>query len=58
MARPHVQKPHDALDVSSTNAYAPRKYSVREHAVMGLKIFLIGGLLFGSLWVVSLLKAQ
>ena len=58
MARSYVEKPDDALNVPSTNDYAPRKYSVREHAVMGLKIFLIGGLLFGSLWVVSLLKAQ
>ena len=58
MARPHVQKPDDDLDVHSTNDYAPREYSVREHAVMGLKLFLIAGLLFGSLWLVSLLKAQ
>jgi hypothetical protein len=58
MARPQAQQCDDAPDASLMNDYAPKKYSVREHAVMGLKIFLIIGVLFGFLWVVNLLKAE
>ena len=57
MAKPQLQKSDDARDASSTNDYAPKSYSLREHAVMGLKIFGTIGLLFGFLWVVNLLKA-
>jgi hypothetical protein len=58
MAKPLLQQCDDAPDASSTDDYTPKKYSVREHAVMGLKIFLMIGLLFGFLWLVSLLKGQ
>lgn len=58
MPKPQQQKCDDAPDASSTNDYAPKTYSVREHAVMGLKIFGIIGLLFGFLWIVNLLKVQ
>ena len=58
MATPLLQQCDDAPDASSTNDYAPKTYSVREHAVMGLKIFGIIGLLFGFLWIVNLLKVQ
>ena len=58
MPRPQSQQSDDAPDASSMNDYAPKKYSVREHAVMGFKIFLIIGVLFGFLWVVNLLKVQ
>jgi len=58
MARPQAQQCDDAPDTSLMNDYAPKKYSVREHAVMGLKIFLIIGVLFAFLWVVNLLKAE
>ena len=58
MPKPQQQNCDDAPDASSTNDYAPKTYSVREHAVMGLKIFGIVGLLFGFLWIASLLKVQ
>jgi hypothetical protein len=58
MATPLLQQCDDARDASSTDDYAPKKYSVREHAVMRFKIFLIIGLLFGFLWLVDLLKVQ
>lgn len=38
--------------------YAPKKYSAREHALMGAKILLVVGLLFGLLWLVDALKGQ
>jgi hypothetical protein len=58
MPKPQLQQCDDAPGTSSTNDFAPKKYPVREHAVMGLKIFLIIGLLFAFLWVVNLLNAQ
>ena len=58
MARPQQQQFDDTPDASSMNDYAPKKYSVREHAVMGFKIFVIIGVLFGFLWLVNLLKVQ
>jgi hypothetical protein len=58
MAKRHAQQCDDSPDACSMNDYAPKKYSVREHALMGLKIFTIIGVLFGFLWVVNLLKVQ
>lgn len=58
MPKAQLEKSDNAPDASLTNDYAPKSYSVREHAVMGLKIFGIIGLLFGFLWVVNLLKVQ
>ena len=58
MMKPQAQQCDEAPNASPMTDYAPKKYSVREHAAMGLKIFLIIGVLFGFLWVVNLLKAQ
>jgi hypothetical protein len=58
MAKPQLQQCDNTQDASSTNDYAPKRYSVREHAWMGLKIFLIIGALFGFLWLVTAAKAQ
>ncbi len=58
MPKPQLKRTDDVPDVSSTDAYAPRQYSAREHAAMGLKVFLIVGLLFGLLWLVDALNGQ
>ncbi len=58
MARPHLKRTDDVPGVDTTDDYAPKKYSAREHAAMGLKIFLIVGLFFGLLWLVDALKRQ
>jgi hypothetical protein len=58
MPKPHLKKNDDVAGVGPTDDYAAKKYSAREHAAMGLKIFLIVGLLFGLLWLVDALKAQ
>ncbi len=58
MPKPQVKKTDAVPDVSSTDAYAPKRYSAREYAAMGLKMFLIVGLLFGLLWLFDALKGQ
>ena len=58
MARVQLSKTDDPADASSMGAYAPKKYSAREQVVMGLRIFAIGGVLFGLLWLLGALKAQ
>jgi hypothetical protein len=58
MAKPQTQKMQGSPEASSMNDWAPKQYSVPEQAIMALKILLILGVLFGFLWVVSLLKVQ
>ena len=41
MAKPQQRQCDNGQDASSTNDYAPKEYSLREQAWMGLKIFLI-----------------
>ena len=57
MAKPQQRQCDNGQDASSTNDYAPKEYSLREQAWMGLKIFLIIGALFGFLWLVNAAKA-
>jgi hypothetical protein len=58
MAKPQLKANGDVPCISSTDNYAPKKYSAREHALMGFKIFLVVGFLFGLLWWVDTLQGQ
>ncbi len=58
MPEPQLKRTDDAPGVPPTDDYAPKTYSAREHAAMGLKIFLVVGALFGLLWLVDALKGQ
>ena len=58
MPKPQLKRTADVLGACPTDDYAPKKYSAREHAAMGLKIFLIVGVLFGLLWLVNALTGQ
>ena len=56
--KPQLKRTDDIPGVCPTDDYAPKKYSAREHAAIGLKIFLTVGLLFGLLWLIDALKGQ
>ncbi len=58
MPKPQLKRTDDVPALAPTDDYAPKKYSAREHAAMGLKIFLIVSVLFGLLWLVDALKGQ
>ena len=58
MSEPTLEKDVEFAGESSMADFAPKKYTRREHAVLGLKIFLIIGFLLGLLWILSAIKAQ
>jgi hypothetical protein len=58
MPEPTLKKEVEFAGESSLADFAPKKYTRREHTVLGLKIFLITGLLFGLLWFLSTVKGQ
>ncbi len=51
--KPQLKKNDDPPPTSFTDDYAPKKYSAREHMMMGLKIFVTLGILLGLLWLVD-----
>ncbi len=58
MPKPQMKRTDDLPAPPETEDYAPKKYSVQEHALMGVKISLVVGFLFGLLWLVDALKGQ
>jgi hypothetical protein len=58
MPEPTLKNDVEFAGESSIADFAPKKYTRREHAVLGLKIFLVIGFLFGLLWFLSTMKAQ
>lgn len=42
----------------SSDDYAPKKYSAREHVAMEAKVILVLGLLFGLLWLLDAIAAK
>lgn len=53
-----MNRTDDRPAAPTTNDYAPKQYSAREHALMGAKILLVVGLLLGLLWLVDALKGR
>ena len=58
MPEPILKQDVEFAGESSMADFAPKKYTRREHAVLGLKIFLIIGFLFGLLCFLSTIRAQ
>ena len=58
MPEPTLKNDVEFAGESSIADFAPKKYTRREHAVLGLKTFLVIGFLFGLLWFLSTMKAQ
>ncbi len=58
MAKPQMKRTEDLPDVPTNEDYAPRTYTAREHAVMGVKVVLFVGLLLGLLWLLDAIAAK
>jgi hypothetical protein len=56
--KPQLKRNEELPAMPALDDYAPRKYSVRENAVMGLRIILVAGLLFGLLWLLEAMTAK
>lgn len=58
MVKPQLKRTDDPPADPSADAYAPKKYSPREHAAMGAKVILVVGFLFGLLWLLDAIAAK
>jgi hypothetical protein len=53
MVKTQLKKTDAPPDIPSAAHHAPKVYSAREHAAMGMKIVLVTGFLFGLLWLLD-----
>lgn len=53
MANFKLKRTDDSEYEDFSDAYAPKRYSLREHIAMGGKLILVIGLLFGLLWLLN-----
>ncbi len=58
MAKPQLKRTDDPEPMPSSDEYAPKKYSARQHAAMGTKVILVFGLLFGLLWLLDAITSK
>jgi hypothetical protein len=54
----YIKNTPDLPTAAETRDYAPKSYSVREHAVMGARVFLVIGAVLGLLWLLSAAAAN